>query len=261
MSKELYGRVWMDGFSPIVNFEFSDGVLTATVTDSEGTRTVTLFTVEQALSEDSANPIASGAIWDAVHSASLHTHDHYAILEAITSAPLPLSGGTMTGAVILYGGSTVATSPTAGDDSKKVATTEWVQDEIGATKTELEGDLALKADLEDLTDGSVTKLGTNTVGSSNTPVYWNNGVPSAVSGIDGSLIGSKAIKTGMIDDEAITMAKLAQDVQDAINSIQSDVWYVGSTAPTNTKLLWIDPSNGLKYYDGSDWVVVPVAFS
>ena len=261
MSRELFGRIWTDGYSPTVSFDYTDGVLTATVKDAEGTRTVNLFTVDQELSETSENPIANSAIWEATHSASLHTHDNYAVLEAITSAPLPLSGGTMTGAVILYGGSTVATSPTAGDDSKKIATTEWVQDEIATTKAELDGDIALKADLEDLTDGSVTKLGTSTVGSSSTPVYWNNGVPSAVSSIDGNLIGSKAIKTSMIDDGQVTMAKLASDVQNAINSIQSDVWYAGSTAPTNTKLLWIDPTNGLKYYNGTNWVTVPVAFS
>ena len=32
--------------------------------------------------------------------------------------------------------------------------------------------------------------------------------------------------------------------------------YVGGTAPSNTKMLWIDTANGgiLKYYNGSSWV-------
>ena len=38
------------------------------------------------------------------------------------------------------------------------------------------------------------------------------------------------------------------------------VFHVGTTAPTNTKLLWIDTANGLKYYNGSAWVTVPVAY-
>lgn len=32
--------------------------------------------------------------------------------------------------------------------------------------------------------------------------------------------------------------------------------YIGTTAPTNTKLLWVDTGNDgvLKYYNGSAWV-------
>ena len=40
----------------------------------------------------------------------------------------------------------------------------------------------------------------------------------------------------------------------------SQVFYVGTTAPDNTNLLWIDTANGLKYYNGSAWVTVPVAY-
>ena len=38
------------------------------------------------------------------------------------------------------------------------------------------------------------------------------------------------------------------------------VFHVGTTAPDNTNLLWIDTANGLKYYNGSAWVTVPVAY-
>jgi len=37
--------------------------------------------------------------------------------------------------------------------------------------------------------------------------------------------------------------------------------YIGTTAPSDTKLLWVDTANGLKYHNGSAWVVVPVAYS
>ena len=40
--------------------------------------------------------------------------------------------------------------------------------------------------------------------------------------------------------------------------------YVGTTAPGNTRLLWIDTTastGGLKYYNGTTWVVVPVSYS
>ena len=33
--------------------------------------------------------------------------------------------------------------------------------------------------------------------------------------------------------------------------------HVGNTAPSNTKILWVDTGNGgiVKYYNGSSWVV------
>lgn len=42
------------------------------------------------------------------------------------------------------------------------------------------------------------------------------------------------------------------------------VFHIGSTPPANTNLLWIDTTNvtgGLKYYNGSSWVHVPVAYA
>lgn len=36
---------------------------------------------------------------------------------------------------------------------------------------------------------------------------------------------------------------------------------VSTTAPENTNVLWIDTVNGLKYYNGSAWVAVPMAYS
>lgn len=36
---------------------------------------------------------------------------------------------------------------------------------------------------------------------------------------------------------------------------------VSTTEPTNKNALWIDTANGLKYYNGTAWVVVPVAYS
>lgn len=53
-------------------------------------------------------------------------------------------------------------------------------------------------------------------------------------------------------------------VQTAVSGFSSDVFSVGSSAPSNTKLLWIDTNTstgGLKYYNGSKWVHVPVAYN
>lgn len=42
------------------------------------------------------------------------------------------------------------------------------------------------------------------------------------------------------------------------------MFHTGTTAPTNINLLWIDTNpttGGLKYYNGTSWVVVPVSYS
>ena len=47
-------------------------------------------------------------------------------------------------------------------------------------------------------------------------------------------------------------------------SIVTDIFSLGTTAPENTKLLWIDTTavtGGLKYYNGTEWVHVPVAYN
>lgn len=58
-------------------------------------------------------------------------------------------------------------------------------------------------------------------------------------------------------------AATKQYVDEKTASIVTDIWYTGSSAPENTKLLWIDTTEivgGLKYYNGSSWVHVPVAW-
>lgn len=48
------------------------------------------------------------------------------------------------------------------------------------------------------------------------------------------------------------------------SEVMADVFYAGSSAPSNTKLLWIDTNStvgGLKYYNGNSWVHVPVAYT
>ena len=48
------------------------------------------------------------------------------------------------------------------------------------------------------------------------------------------------------------------------NGAFSDVFSAGTTAPSNTKLLWIDTNastGGLKYYNGTAWVTVPVGYT
>lgn len=38
-------------------------------------------------------------------------------------------------------------------------------------------------------------------------------------------------------------------------------YYIGTTAPSNTRLLWIDTNNGLKFYINGAWKTVPFAYA
>ena len=61
-----------------------------------------------------------------------------------------------------------------------------------------------------------------------------------------------------------TQTYVNNQISTATASIVTDIYKTGSTAPSNTKLLWIDTGTtdpGLKYYNGSSWVTVPVRWS
>lgn len=71
-----------------------------------------------------------------------------------------------------------------------------------------------------------------------------------------------------------TLEEMLQSLETIINTMKESIkvferdglkgYFVGASAPSNTKLLWIDTNSntgGLKYYNGSSWVQVPVAYS
>ena len=69
--------------------------------------------------------------------------------------------------------------------------------------------------------------------------------------------GNYDITTKIYVDEAISTAT---------SNIVTDVFYAGTSAPSNTKLLWIDTnsSNGnglMKYYNGSSWIAISAIWS
>ena len=60
-----------------------------------------------------------------------------------------------------------------------------------------------------------------------------------------------------------TQTWVTGQINSATASIVTDIFSVGATSPSNTKLLWIDTNTstgGLKYYNGSTWTHVPVAW-
>lgn len=61
-----------------------------------------------------------------------------------------------------------------------------------------------------------------------------------------------------------TKTWVTSEIATATASIVTDIFFAGTTEPTNTKLLWIDTTpnaGGLKYYNGSAWIHVPVAWT
>ena len=61
-----------------------------------------------------------------------------------------------------------------------------------------------------------------------------------------------------------TTTQMNSAISAATASIVTDIYKTGSSAPSNTKLLWIDTGTsdpGLKYHNGSSWVTVPVRWS
>lgn len=81
-------------------------------------------------------------------------------------------------------------------------------------------------------------------------------------GLD-ALLGAKA-NTAHTHTAAEVGAATESYVDTKLASFSSCPFAVGTSAPSNKNLLWIDTTattGGLKYYNGSSWVHVPVAYT
>lgn len=151
---------------------------------------------------------------------------------------------------------------------------ESAKDEVAAAVAQAQNDIATaKIDI----NNAVIEA-QKTVSSAKTDI--NNTVASAKTEIDekvqdalAEIPDSENLATKNYVDNAIATIDLSNyytktQVDNAISaataSIVTDIWYYGASAPSNTKLLWIDSNSstgGLKYYNGSSWAHVPVAWS
>lgn len=133
---------------------------------------------------------------------------------------------------------------------------ENAKDEVAAAVTQAQNDIATaKTDIN------------NTVATAKTEI--DEKVQDALAEIP----DSENLATKNYVDNAIatidlsnyyTKTQVDNAVSAATASIVTDIWYYGASAPSNTKLLWIDSNSstgGLKYYNGSSWAHVPVAWS
>lgn len=102
----------------------------------------------------------------------------------------------------------------------------------------------LLADLPSSWDDYLTKNATNNMGANGKITMSSSYSPS----------NNYDVTTKTYVDNAISTATAA---------IVTDIYVASNTSPSNTKLLWIDTANSniLKYYNGSAWTPVVVAWS
>ena len=79
---------------------------------------------------------------------------------------------------------------------------------------------------------------------------------------DANLQGTPTAPTAAKGNNTTQVATTAF-VQDALSGISAKGFEFGTTAPTNTNLLWIDTTNGsiLKYYNGKEWTAISSTFT
>ena len=84
----------------------------------------------------------------------------------------------------------------------------------------------------------------------------NTPIPSTAADVGADPVGTA--NTAVSTHNSSTTAH--NDIRNAVNNCMTAVFVAGTTAPSNTKLLWIDTTpttGGLKYHNGSSWVGVP----
>ena len=141
-------------------------------------------------------------------------------------------------------------------------TQKWEYSDISSAVKGETGATGATGATPNLTIGTVTTLaaGTNATatitGSAENPKL-NLGLPR---GADGEADGAVMYATS----QSLTEAQKTQARNNigaiSASEVMADVFATGTTAPANTKLLWISP-DGLQYYNGSEWTHVPVAYT
>lgn len=71
-----------------------------------------------------------------------------------------------------------------------------------------------------------------------------------------------ATKLDTLQTQQTSISEDLKTLSNTVSTTLTKVFSIGTTAPTDTKLLWIDTTSnsGLKYYNGSAWVTMPVCW-
>ena len=138
-----------------------------------------------------------------------------------------------------------------------------------------------KANSSDIT-AAINNLDYTYIGAGNyvMEVSQSNGKISVIKGtLPTSLKNPKALSIGGVSYDGSAAKTIAVDgtynsstnkiatqttVTNALSSFSTCPFSAGTSEPSNTNLLWIDTNTstgGLKYYNGSKWVHVPVAYT
>ena len=112
---------------------------------------------------------------------------------------------------------------------------------------------------------------TAAAGTKTTQIATTTFVGDAISNIKPTDIGAQAALSGsqgqVVGFDSFGKP-VAQNLYTGVTSVNGQtgevtlsVFHVGTTEPSDTNVLWIDTANGLKYYNGTAWVTVPVAYN
>lgn len=130
---------------------------------------------------------------------------------------------------------------------------------------------------EVLTDiGAATETSVNTLSSevstlkATTSTLNTNvsGLQTSYQNLNGEISSLKTANTTTattLDTLQTQQSSFSEDLKtlsSTVSTALTSVFSVGTTAPSDTKLLWVDTTSdsGLKYYNGSAWVTMPVCW-
>nr|DAU87964.1 MAG TPA: Baseplate wedge protein [Caudoviricetes sp.] len=133
-------------------------------------------------------------------------------------------------------------------------------------------DEKLRSLLSDKLDKTATAANSSKLNGQEASYYATDGNTVHKTG-DETIAGKKTFTGGIVMKGTPTAPTAAKGtnttqvattafVQNALSGISAKGFEFGTTAPTNTNLLWIDTTNGsiLKYYNGSAWTAVNAVF-
>lgn len=131
------------------------------------------------------------------------------------------------------------------------------------------GKIGPKGNKGDQGEAATIRIGTVTTGNPGTDAIVTNSGTETDAVLNFTIPrGEQGSVQGGLPSGGSTGQVLTKNSNTSLDASWQDpvatVFVAQATAPTNTKLLWIDTNTtkgGLKYYNGSAWVHVPVAYS